>query len=62
MLLQDTLRGPTLTAMPFFDAPKVLNLLDGLYKMDEASRVANDQVLMTLLSACVLQDRFQLAG
>jgi asparagine synthase (glutamine-hydrolysing) len=60
-LLQDTLRGPALTAMPFFDAPKVLNLLDGLYKMDEASRVANDQVLMTLLSACVLQDRFQLS-
>jgi asparagine synthase (glutamine-hydrolysing) len=61
ILLQDTLRGPALTSMPFFDAPKVLNLLDGLYKMDEASRVANDQVLMTLLSACVLQDRFQLS-
>jgi len=61
MLLQDTLRGPALTAMPFFDASKVLDLLDSLYKMDEASRVSNDQVLMTLLSACVLQDRFQLS-
>jgi asparagine synthase (glutamine-hydrolysing) len=59
-LLQDTLRGPLLCSMPFFDRPKVLNLLDNLYRMDEASRVANDQVLMTLLSACVLHDRFQL--
>ena len=60
ILLQDTLRGPVLGSMPFFDRPKVLNLLDNLYRMDEASRVANDQVLMTLLSACVLHDRFQL--
>jgi asparagine synthase (glutamine-hydrolysing) len=60
ILLQDTLRGPILGSMPFFDRPKVLNLLDNLYKMDEASRVANDQVLMTLLSACVLHDRFHL--
>jgi hypothetical protein len=29
--------------------------------MDEASRVANDQVLMLLVSACVLQEGFGLA-
>jgi asparagine synthase (glutamine-hydrolysing) len=61
ILLQDMLRSPVLASMPFFDPPKVLNLLDNLPKMDEASRVANDHVLMTLLSACVLHDRFQLA-
>jgi hypothetical protein len=60
MQVRDTQRGP-LTAIPFFDAPKVLNLLDGLYKMDESSRVANDQVLMALLSACVPHDCFQLS-
>jgi hypothetical protein len=30
--------------------------------MDEGSRIANDQVLMTVVSACVLQDRFRLAA
>ena len=30
--------------------------------MDEGARVANDQVLMILVSACVLQERFQLAA
>jgi hypothetical protein len=30
--------------------------------MDEGSRVANDQILMILVSACVLQDRFGLAS
>jgi hypothetical protein len=30
--------------------------------MDEDSLVANDQVLMLLLSACVLQDRLHLAA
>ena len=30
--------------------------------MDEGSRVANDQVLMILVSACVLHERFHLAA
>ena len=37
-------------------------LLDQLPTMDEGSRVANDQILMLLLSACVLQERFGLAA
>jgi asparagine synthase (glutamine-hydrolysing) len=60
--VQDTLRGPVLRSIPFFDQEKVVSLLDGLEKMDEGSRVANDQVLMTLVSACVLQQRFGLAS
>jgi Asparagine synthase len=32
-------------------------LLDRLETMDEGSRLANDQVLMILLSACVVQKR-----
>jgi len=60
ILVQDTLRGPILRTIPFFDQKKVIGLLDSLNTMDESSRVANDQVLMILVSACVLQDGFNL--
>lgn len=59
--MQDTLRSPILATIPFFNQKKVVGLLDSLSTMDEGSRVANDQVLMTLASACVLQERFRLA-
>lgn len=59
-MLQDTLRGPALAALPFFDAKKVAALLDHLPAMTDADRVAWDPVLMSVLSACVLQERFGL--
>ena len=59
--VQDTLRGPTLASIPFFDRSKVVGLLDRLHTMDDGTRVANDQTLMTLVSACVLHDQFHLA-
>jgi len=40
----------------------VVGLLDNVNTMDKGSRVANDQILMILLSACVLQDGFGLAA
>jgi asparagine synthase (glutamine-hydrolysing) len=58
--VQDMLRGPDLASIPFFDQRKVISLLDSLNLMDEGSRVAYDQVLMLLVSACVLQQRFRL--
>jgi asparagine synthase (glutamine-hydrolysing) len=61
-LMQDTLRGPTLASIPYFDQSKVIGLLDRLDTMDEGSRVANDQVLMLIVSACVLHERFHLAA
>jgi asparagine synthase (glutamine-hydrolysing) len=61
-LVQDTLRGPTLASLPFFDRKKVVGLLDRLGSMDEGSRVAVDQLLMFLTSACVMQERFRLAA
>jgi asparagine synthase (glutamine-hydrolysing) len=61
-LVQDTLRGPTLASIPFFNQKKVIGLLDSLETMDEGARVANDQVLMHLTSACVLHERFRLAA
>jgi len=59
-LVNDTLRGPVLASIPFFDQKKVVALLDSLDTMDEGARVAVDQVLMILVSACVLQERFGL--
>jgi asparagine synthase (glutamine-hydrolysing) len=61
-LVNDTLRGPVLASIPYFDQKKVINLLDSLPTMDEGAQVANDQVLMVLVSACVLQERFHLAA
>src|SRR6266852_1212479 len=61
-LVQDTLRGPVLAPIPFFNQKKVIGLLDSLHTMDESARVANDQILMLLVSACVLQERFSLAA
>ena len=61
-LVQDRLRGRAFASIPFFDQKKVIGLLDRLDDMDEGARVANDQILMMLTSACVLQERFQLAA
>jgi asparagine synthase (glutamine-hydrolysing) len=61
-LLQDTLRGPVLASLPFYDRTKVVDLLDRLPAMDAAARTAVDPALMVLLSACVLHDRFGLAA
>jgi len=62
VLMQDMLRGPVLASMPFFDQRKVIDLLDNLYTMDEGLGLANDQVLMILLSAAVLHDRFHISA
>jgi asparagine synthase (glutamine-hydrolysing) len=62
VFVQDTLRGPVLASIPFFDQKRVVDLLDSLDTMDEGARVANDQVLMTLVSACILHERFHLAA
>lgn len=60
--VQDMLRGPVLASIPYFDQHKVIGLLDRIETMDEASRIANDPVLMMLVSACVLQQGFHLAA
>jgi asparagine synthase (glutamine-hydrolysing) len=60
--VNDTLRGPVLTSIPFFNQKKVVGLLDNINAMDEGSRVANDQVLMVLVSACVLHEGMRLSA
>ena len=59
-LMQDTLRGPELGRLPFYDRRAVVRLLDDLPKMSEADRTALDPALMTIFSACVMQERFGL--
>ncbi len=59
-MLQDTLRGSSLAALPFYDQKKVIALLDQLPGMTEGDRVAWDPMFMSILSACVLQERFRL--
>src|SRR4051812_14221866 len=61
-LVQDTLRGPVLASLPFFERRKIVDLLDRVPTMDEGSRVVVDQVLMLLVSTCVLDEGFQLAA
>ena len=58
--MQDTLRGPALSSLPFFDRAKVVALLDALPSMDDLARTAYDPVLMTALSACFLQQHYGL--
>jgi len=59
-LLQGPLRGHSLAALPFYDQKKVVALLDQLPAMTVGDRVAWDPMLMTILSACVLRERFGL--
>jgi asparagine synthase (glutamine-hydrolysing) len=57
-MLQDTLRGSVLASLPFYDQKQVIALLDQLPAMSELDRIGWDPVLMSVLSACVLQERF----
>jgi asparagine synthase (glutamine-hydrolysing) len=62
-MAQDVLRGPALSSVPFFDRKGVLALLDSLVDEQRGAKVGAlwGAPLVTVLSACVLQDRFRLA-
>ena len=59
-MLQDTVRDPARSTLPFYDSKKVAVLLEQLSSMTEADRVSWDPVLISVLSACVLEKRFGL--
>jgi asparagine synthase (glutamine-hydrolysing) len=61
-MMQDTLRGPVLESLPFYDQKKVVALLDRLPGMSDSDRVGWDPTLMSMLSACVVQERFALGS
>jgi asparagine synthase (glutamine-hydrolysing) len=56
--MQDTLRGPVMSSLAFYDQAKVVAALDGLPALDTDARIALDPVLMVLLSACCLHQRY----
>lgn len=60
--VQDMLRGENMRAIPFFNQNEVIALLDRLSEMDAGARTAFDQLLMYLVSLCVLQERFGLSS
>lgn len=57
-LVQETLRGPVLASLPFYDRAKVVALLDDLAAQGDGVRVACDHVLMIVVSACFLHQRY----
>ena len=58
--VQEMLRGKTFASLPFFNQKRVIELLDRMPSMEEGARTANDQILMILVSICVLHERFHL--
>lgn len=58
--IQDTLRGSTMAQIPFYNEASVIQLLDKLPTMIDSERRGLDSVLMKMLSACILQERFEL--
>jgi asparagine synthase (glutamine-hydrolysing) len=61
-MVQDALRGSAVRNIPFFDQARVVRMLDGLPALEPGEQVAIDPILMVLLSACVLGERFALAA
>jgi asparagine synthase (glutamine-hydrolysing) len=61
-LMQDTLRGPKLKAMPFFEPQRMVGLLDALPKMDAPTLTAMDTPLMIILSSVLMQERFAMTA
>ena len=60
--VQDTLRGPVMASIPFFNQKQIIALLDRMHTLDTGARTAYDQILMPLVSMCVLHERFGLAA
>ena len=62
-LVDDTLRGPALASVPFFERAAVLRFLDAEPAKDAepAVRAAYFATQLVLLSTCVLQQRYGLA-
>jgi asparagine synthase (glutamine-hydrolysing) len=60
--VQEMLRGKAFGSLPFFNQKRVIELLDRMPSMEEGARTSNDQILMILVSICVLHERFRLGS
>jgi len=61
MLIQDTLRGQLLKDLPFVDQKRVISLLDSFESFSPEQKAGLDIVILSLLSACLLQKRIKQA-
>jgi asparagine synthase (glutamine-hydrolysing) len=59
-LIQDTLRSSVMSRVPFYNQAAIIQLLDQLPTMNQNQRTTTDFLLLRMLSACVLQERFGL--
>lgn len=59
-LVRDVVRSSALRAMPWFDRDRVIAWVEAIPALSPADRRAAEPVLMTILSACALQQRFHL--
>ncbi|NEO71471.1 MAG: asparagine synthase [Moorea sp. SIO3H5] len=59
-IVQDTLRSSEMSHVPFYNHAAIIDLLDQLPNMDESELSSVDVVLMKMLSAYFLQQRFGL--
>ena len=59
-LIQDTLRSSILKSLPFYNQSEVIQLLERLPTMNPKQLAIIDIVLMQMLSACLIQERFSL--
>jgi asparagine synthase (glutamine-hydrolysing) len=59
-LMQDTLRGRSISSIPFLSKGAAVRLLDRAMASDSIGKTALESPLMALLSACVLSDKFHL--
>lgn len=60
-MIQDILRSHSFSNLPFFDTQKLHEFLDQLPHLTVEDQAAMDPVLMTALSATLLQNRFNLS-
>ncbi|MDE3201358.1 MAG: asparagine synthase (glutamine-hydrolyzing) [Acidobacteriota bacterium] len=60
--VQDMLRSDIMKSIPFYNQKSIVALLDQLPSMDVGARTAYDQLLMYLLSLCVLQKSFGISS
>ena len=56
--IQDSIRSESFNAVPFFNRKKIIAALDKLPQEDAKSRTAMEPVLMTVLTAHLVQQKF----
>ena len=59
-LAEDVLRGPVLASVPFFDREAVIRFLDDEPKVPIEQRAFYYPTWITMLSICVLHERYGL--